>query len=311
MDTVAPTEPLPRPSRFQLPPGSWATVLDCLADAFPRVDRATWHERMAAGRVLGDDGRPMAVDAPYRVGARLSYFRDVPGEPVLPFDESIVFQDDRLLVVDKPHFLPVVPAGRFVRQCLLHRLVERTGIQALAPLHRIDRLTAGLVMFSLRREDRHVWAELFRGHHVRKQYEAVAPALPGAALPLELATRIEAGEPFFRMRQVDGPANCFTTVRAISTGGKRWLYELAPHTGRKHQLRVQMAALGAPIQNDPWYPELRQDDDDYDRPLQLLARSLAFVDPFTGEPRQFESRLSLKLDPRGRTLEGPPTLPSP
>jgi tRNA pseudouridine32 synthase/23S rRNA pseudouridine746 synthase len=281
-------------------------VLDCLADEFPRVDRATWQARMASGRVLGDDGSPVAVDAPYRVGMRLSYFRDVPGEPVVPFEESIVYQDDRLLVVDKPHFLPVVPAGRFVRQCLLHRLVERTGIEALAPLHRIDRLTAGLVMFSVRKEDRHAWTERFRGHHVRKYYEAVAPALPGVALPLELATRVEAGEPFFRMRQVEGPANSFTTVGAIVTGGEHWLYGLAPRTGRKHQLRVQMAALGAPIQNDPWYPELRQDDDDYTRPLQLLARSLAFVDPFTGEARRFDSRLSLKLDPRGRTLEGPP-----
>lgn len=286
-------------------------MLDCLADAFPRVDRATWHERMASGRVLGQDGRPLAVDAPYRVGTRLSYFRDVPGEPVVPFDESIVYQDDRLLVVDKPHFLPVVPAGRFVRQCLLHRLVERTGIEALAPLHRIDRLTAGLVMFSTRKEDRPAWTELFRGQHVRKYYEAVAPALPGIALPLELATRIEAGEPFFRMRQAQGPANSFTTVGAVATGVEHWLYGLAPRTGRKHQLRVQMAALGAPIQNDPWYPELRQADDDYSRPLQLLARSLAFIDPFTGESRRFESRLSLKLDPRGSTLEGPPTPRSP
>lgn len=286
-------------------------MLDCLADAFPRVDRATWHQRMALGRVLGDDDSPMAVDAPYRAGTCLSYFRDVPDEPAVPFDESIVYQDDRLLVVDKPHFLPVVPAGRFVRQCLLHRLVERTGIEALAPLHRIDRLTAGLVMFSVRREDRHAWTELFRGHHVRKYYEAVAPALPGMALPLELATRIEAGEPFFRMRQVEGPANSFTTVRAMAAGADQWLYGLEPATGRKHQLRVQMAAIGAPIQNDPWYPELRQVDDDYGHPLQLLARSLAFVDPFTGEARRFESRLSLKLDPRGRTLEGPSTPPSP
>jgi tRNA pseudouridine32 synthase/23S rRNA pseudouridine746 synthase len=294
-----------------LPPGPWATVLDCLADAFPRVDRATWHQRMAAGRVIGDDGSPIAADAPYRVGTRLSYFREVPAEPVLPFDEAIVYQDERLLVVDKPHFLPVVPAGRFVRQCLLHRLVERTGIEALAPLHRIDRLTAGLVMFSVRQEDRHAWTELFRGHHVLKHYEAVAPALPGTALPLEVATRIEAGEPFFRMRQVAGPANAFTTIRAIVTGGERWLYQLAPRTGRKHQLRVQMAALGAPIQNDPWYPELGPDADDYEHPLQLLARSLAFVDPFTGERRRFKSGLSLKLDPRGRTLEGPPSPSSP
>jgi tRNA pseudouridine32 synthase/23S rRNA pseudouridine746 synthase len=286
-------------------------VLDCLADAFPRVDRATWRDRMAAGRVLGEDGRPIAVDALHHTGLRLIYFRDVPDEPVLPFDEVILYQDEHLLVVDKPHFLPVVPAGRFVRQCLLHRLVERTGIQSLVPLHRIDRLTAGLVMFSLRHEERHLWAQLFRGHHVRKHYQAVAPALPGMALPRELATRIEAGEPFFRMRQVDGPANSLTTIRAITTSGEHWLYELAPVTGRKHQLRVQMAALGAPIQNDPWYPVLRQDADDYDHPLQLLARSLAFADPFTGKLRQFESRLSLKLDPRGRTLEGLPSLPSP
>jgi tRNA pseudouridine32 synthase / 23S rRNA pseudouridine746 synthase len=286
-------------------------VLDCLADAFPRVDRATWHERMASGRVLGEDGSPLAVDAPYRVGTRLSYFRDVPGEPAVPFEESIIYQDDRLLVADKPHFLPVVPAGRFVHQCLLHRLMERTGIETLAPFHRIDRLTAGLVMFSVRKEDRSAWTELFRGHHVHKGYEAVASALPGVALPLELATRIEAGEPFFRMRQAEGPANSFTVVRAIVTGAEHWLYGLAPRTGRKHQLRVQMAALGAPIQNDPWYPELGPDVDDYERPLQLLARSLAFVDPFTGQARQFESRLSLKLDPRGRTLGGPPMPPSP
>jgi tRNA pseudouridine32 synthase / 23S rRNA pseudouridine746 synthase len=286
-------------------------VLDCLADAFPRIDRAIWQARMAAGRVLDHDGVPIAPDALHRPGLRVTYFREVADEAVLPFNEVILYQDDRLLVVDKPHFLPVMPAGRFVRECLLHRLVERTGIETLAPVHRIDRLTAGLVMFSRRKEDRAAWAQLFRGQGIEKRYQAVAPALPGVALPQEVCTRIEAGEPFFRMRQVEGPANSFTMVSAITTQGNLWLYELAPRTGRKHQLRVQMAALGAPIQNDPWYPVLRGDADDLDRPLQLLARSLAFNDPFSGEPRHFESRLTLKLDPRSRTLGDPPspTLP--
>jgi tRNA pseudouridine32 synthase/23S rRNA pseudouridine746 synthase len=286
-------------------------VLECLADAFPRVDRSTWQARMAAGRVLDQTGAPLAVDALHRPGLRVTYFREVAGEAVLPLNDVILYQDDRLLVVDKPHFLPVMPAGRFVRECLLHRLVDRTGIEALAPIHRIDRLTAGLVMFSRRKEDRAAWAQLFRTHGVEKRYRAVAPALPGIALPRELATRVEVGEPFFRMRQVEGAANSFTIVRAITTEGNRWLYELAPRTGRKHQLRVQMAALGAPIQNDPWYPGLSSGADDLDQPLQLLAHSLAFLDPFTGQARHFESGLVLKFDPRGRTLGDPPSLTLP
>ena len=210
--------------------------------------------------------------------------------------ETILYADAHLVVADKPHFLPVVPAGRFVRETLLARMVRRLGNADLVPLHRIDRDTAGLVLFSADPATRTAYHDLFRLRRIDKGYEALAPALPALERESVLVrrSRLLPGEPFFRMREATaaeaGADNSETRIEVMEKGGPVWRYALSPVTGRKHQLRVHMAALGAPILNDPMYPALlERADDDHSRPLQLLAKSLAFVDPLSGTKRRFES----------------------
>ncbi|TWI01101.1 tRNA pseudouridine32 synthase / 23S rRNA pseudouridine746 synthase [Luteimonas cucumeris] len=281
-------------SRLQLPAGPWSTVLDCLCAQFPAIDRARWLDRIDRGRVLDAQARPIAADAPYRVGAEIRYYREVADEPRIPFAETILHADEHLVVADKPHFLAVTPAGGFVAETLLARLQRRLGNPDLVPLHRIDRATAGLMLFSANPATRARYQALFRERRIDKQYQALAPALPGQAFPLLRRTRLARGEPFFRMQETDGEPNSETRIDVIAREAAHWRYALQPITGRKHQLRVHMAALGAPILGDTFYPQLAaQVADDYSRPLKLQAKSLAFVDPVTGQQRRFSSGLEL------------------
>ena len=282
-------------STLQLPPGAWSTVLDGLCARFPTVARAQWLERMARGRVVDGDGRALAADTPYRAGLEVHYYREVADEPRIPFDDVVLHADADLLVADKPHFLPVTPSGAHVHETLLARLVRRTGNDALAPLHRLDRDTAGLVLFSTNPRTRARYQALFRERRIDKGYEAIAPALPDLGFPITRRSRIVAGEPFFRMQEVDGPANSETRIDVLARGEVHWRYALMPVTGRKHQLRVHMAASGAPIANDALYPSvIHRAAGDWSAPLQLLARTLAFVDPLSGEERRFTSRFDLR-----------------
>jgi len=281
-------------SRLQLPPGAWATVLDALVARFPQVAETTWRDRIARGRVLDARGEPVSADTPYRVGAEIGYYREVADEPAIAAVERILHVDDDLVVADKPHGLPVAPTGAFVSQTLLTRLVARLGNPDLVPLHRIDRGTAGLVLFSARPGTRARYQALFRESRIAKTYAALAAPLPDSAFPLLHRSRIERGEPFFRMREVEGAPNSETRIDVIERGAHLWRYALAPVSGRKHQLRVHMAALGAPILHDPWYPAVRTDAAGELPPLQLLARALAFDDPVDGRRRRFESTLDLQ-----------------
>jgi len=306
---------IPRPvrdgvpaSRFQLPPGPWPTVLDALCERFPRVDRATWCGRFHRGLVLDADGQALAATAPHRAGAEIHYFREVVDEPGVPFSETVLHVDDHLLVVDKPHFLPVAPTGAYVRQTLLTRLVERFGNPSLVPLHRIDRGTAGLVLFSVSPDTRAAYQALFRERRIRKEYLALAPPLPERDFPFVHRSRIERGDPFFRMREVAGEANSETLVDVLARGSDAWWYRLEPVTGRKHQLRVHMAALGAPILDDPFYPRLRErGGDDHARPLQLFASGLSFDDPLTGAARRFSRPMAPATSPVDRAMPGEAT----
>lgn len=179
-------------SRLQLPPGPWRTVLDCLCARFPAITREVWLDRFSRGRVLDADGVPLAVDAPYRLGAEIRYFREVADEAPIPFAETLLHADAHLVVADKPHFLPVTPAGGHVRETLLARLVQRLGNPGLVPLHRIDRDTAGLVLFSANPDTRDAYQSLFRLRRIHKRYEAIAPALPALSFPLVHVSRLEA-----------------------------------------------------------------------------------------------------------------------
>lgn len=285
------------PSRCRVLPGDWDDLLHFLRVRFPAVGAATWSDRLRAGQVLDGDGRAYRADQAVRPGDLVCYYRDVPDETVLhdaPLD--IVYQDEHLLVVDKPPLVPVMPAGRFLRQSLLVRLRAQTGAADLVPLHRLDRDTAGLVMCSLRPDTRDAYTALFRERRIDKHYEVVARWQPGFEQTVTHRSLLVADTPFFRVREVPGPANSETRITLCQRAGALARYRAQPVTGRKHQIRVHFAALGMPILFDRCYPELLSRPDDPDRPLQLLARALRFTDPLCGEPRQFDSRRQLALD---------------
>lgn len=282
------------PSSVWLPAGSWGTVLEFLAHRFADVEATTWMARMGKGEVVDGEGARLSPDCPYRSGVRLYYYRELEAEPRIPFEETVLYQDEHLLVVDKPHFLPVTPAGRFLHETLLVRLKRKLGLDFLVPIHRVDKETAGVVLFSIQPESRAAYHSLFERREVRKTYDALAGVGPAARFPLTYRSRLVPGRPFFLMQEAQGQPNAETRIELLEIRGDVALYRLTPVTGRKHQLRVHMAALGLAIINDPFYPRLLPSKgDDFASPLQLIARAIAFTDPLTRASRYFESGRAL------------------
>ena len=278
------------PSCQWLPAGPWKTVIDFFKDQYPHVDATTWNGRMEKGQVMDEMGRRVDSESPFRAGACIFYYRELENEKTIPFVEQVLYQDDHILVADKPHFLPVIPSGKFLRETLLVRLRKQCATEALVPIHRLDRETAGVVLFSLNPKTRGHYTSLFRNRLVRKVYEALAPTLNDSGFPTTRRSRIVQGEPFFRMKEAPGEANSETRISVISNLGSLTLYQLLPVTGRKHQLRLHLAALGIPIINDKLYPAVTPSDDcDFSKPLKLLAKSISFQDPLTGRQHYFES----------------------
>jgi tRNA pseudouridine32 synthase/23S rRNA pseudouridine746 synthase len=274
--------------------GAWPTVLDCLCDNFPKISRENWLGRFERKLVLDSHQNPIHHDLPYRAGLRIYYYREIVGEKEIPFHEAILYQDEHILVVDKPHFLPVTPTGDYVSQTLQTRLMVQLNNVELQPLHRIDRHTAGLVLFSVQKKTRALYQALFREQQMSKRYEAIAPALPQLSFPHSRSTRIVQGEQFFLSQEVAGTPNSHTIIDVLEQRGEWCRYQLNPVSGKKHQLRLHMANLGAPICNDPFYPVVDNDAvDDYAKPLQLLAKELTFTDPLSGVQHHFESEQSL------------------
>jgi len=285
-------------SCITLPAGPWATVLDFLVEHMPHISRETWSERLRGQSVLNEQAQPVLLTQPYTPNTRLFYYRHIEDEPRLPESASIVFEDDHLLVADKPHFMPVTPAGRYVQRSLLVQLKNLTGCDDLVPLHRIDRETAGLVLLGKRPADRDAYHALFRQQHIHKTYHAVAPYHAALTWPRTHTSRLVTGEPFFRMQEVPGDANSETRISLLRTDGSRALYQLEPVSGKRHQLRVHMLALGLPLEGDLLYPEVQHQPDgpeDSNQALQLLAQRIAFTDPVTGAERVFQSKRSLNF----------------
>lgn len=269
------------------------SLIEALCAHYPEVPREELAQRFAQRHVFGADGQPLAPDLPFRAPFEVHYYR-LFAEARIPAQESILYADEYLIAVDKPHFLPVHPAGKYLRETLVERLRQRLGCADLSPLHRLDRATAGVVLFARHPATRGVYQNLFRDRVVEKRYEALAPPLPGRMFPLEYASRLERHADGFRSQEVAGAPNAHTRIEVIERGPGLWRYALYPRSGQMHQLRAQMSALGAPIVNDGWYPTAQPSGpDDYSRPLQLLAQRVSFVDPVTGELREFCSRLCL------------------
>lgn len=283
------------PSCVALPSQITGSMLDFLVQRLPTVARAEWAQRMAAGDVVDEYGQCVTPERAAVPGLRLYYYRTLAHEAEIPFTETVLFQDEHLVVADKPHFLPVVPTGAYLQHTLLVRLKRKLGLPELSPIHRIDRDTAGLVLFSVQRATRGRYQALFRERTVRKVYEAVAPWRPELAFPRQHHSRMEESGHFFRMHEVPGAPNSFTRMELLEVAAPWARYRLEPLTGKRHQLRVHMSALGLPLRGDAFYPEVNDPPEgDYSNPLQLLAQQLAFLDPVTGEQRVFHSQLQLR-----------------
>src|SRR5215216_6356149 len=244
------------PSCQWLPAGPWKTVIDFFKEQYPHVHATTWEARMAKGQVMDETGSRVDAETAFRVGACIFYYRELENEKTIPFSEQVLYQDEHILVADKPHFLPVIPAGKFLHETLLVRLRRKLGSEYLVPVHRLDRETAGTVLFSVNPKTTHYYTSLFQRREIVRVYEALAPSPADTSFPKIRRSRIVRGEPFFRMKEVEGEANSETHISLSRQGGSTSLYELKPTTGKKHQLRLHLAALGTHIINDRLYPAM-------------------------------------------------------
>lgn len=298
------------PSTVGIPANTSQLAIDFLTQKFSAIAREVWLQRFEAGEILNAAGRVMAPQDSLLWESHLHYYRSICNEPELPFKASVIFQDDYLVVADKPHFMPVTPSGRYVQQSLLVQLKQQLNLPELSPVHRIDRETAGLVVFSVRSQDRNAYQELFRLRQVEKTYEAIAGAPETSPhhpkFPLVHRSMMVEDSQFFRMREVANHAHQGTAEFNSET----WIdcleqlpmsrYILKPATGQRHQLRVHMNALGLPLMNDLFYPQVLRganEPDDFKSPLKLLAKTISFQDPVSDTPRYFESMRQLTALP--------------
>lgn len=320
MTDMSPPPPLPvkdgvGPTRMRIPAvGPWQRISEYVVERFGHLDPAALRGRIDAGEFVGGDGRVVGLHTPLGLHEFVWYHRDLPGEVPVPFREEILYADDDLVVVDKPHFLPTTPAGRFLRETALVRLRLRLANNALTPIHRLDRETAGVVLFSARAATRGAYQSMFERREVSKLYEAVsarpegwnahAPTLGGRPVPVVHRDHLRGQRGELRVRMYpDLEPNAETLIDVLATGtshtGRPVVHTvLRPRTGRLHQLRIHLATLGIPILGDRRYPVLQPESPDrHDLPLQLLARELEFTDPLSGVPRQFVSRRVLAQAP--------------
>lgn len=276
-------------------------LLHFLCTRFPFVNETNWRKRLNSGFVVGSDGMALNADTPFQPGQTIYYYREISreDEPRIPFDEKILHVDEHLIVVDKPHFLPVIPSGRFLRETLLTRLrlhldLQHLNVEHITPIHRLDKDTAGVMLLSHNPASRRDYQTMFQDKTVRKIYEAVAPTRTDLVYPYSVQSRLMRGDQFYLTKEVDGEPNAFTTIELVENRGETSLYRLQPITGKKHQLRVHMMSLGMPLLNDALYPvALAAGDEDYEKPLKLLAKSIEFSDPISGDIRKFESTQKL------------------
>lgn len=292
--------------RVRLPlDGTWATVREYLVERLSGAGEGVVEQMLATGRIVGADGTPVRADTPYTPGLFLWFHRDLPDEIPVPFPLEIVYRDEHIVVADKPHFLATTPRGGHVTETALAKLRRDLGIPALGAAHRLDRLTAGLVLFTVRPEERGAYQGLFGERRVRKEYEAVAPYDPALALPRTVRSRIVKERGVLAAYETEGEPNAVSRVELREHRGGLGRYRLLPTTGQTHQLRVHMNTLGVPILGDPLYPVVTDPvpAGDFRSPLQLLARALEFTDPVTGVEHRFRSTRTLDAWPSATERE--------
>ncbi|MCG9719971.1 pseudouridine synthase [Shewanella sp. Isolate7] len=270
-----------------------ASVYDYFCQRFDNIPADVWRERFNAGKVHWQDGQALALSTAYRPQQKVYYYREVAHEVTPPYSESILYQDEQIVLANKAHFMALHPGGEVINQCLINRLRVRTDCDQLIAAHRLDRATAGIVLLVKQSERRDAYHGLFRHGQITKEYQALARLTPellaehnagklGLPKRWTVKNRIDKGSPSFTMRIVEGEANSHSEIALVSVEGEIGRFELMPVTGKTHQLRLHMNSLGMPILNDNFYPVLQpKGSEDYEQPMKLLARRLAFTDPVT------------------------------
>ena len=304
-------------TRLRLPDeGPWDTAMDYMMHRWGHIDPQGIEDRFDAGEIVGEAGIALDRATPLRNHTFIWYYRTLPPEERIPVELAILHQDEHLLVVDKPHFLPTTPGGTYIQESALVRLRNQLDLPDLIPMHRLDRMTAGILLLSTNPETRGKYQVLFEKRQVQKEYECVAasepaPGHPAVDFPVVVRNRMTKSRSYLLAEVIDGEPNAETRIERLRTipghvtahaagsvadgdPGRRALYRLEPHSGKTHQLRVHMASLGLGIVNDAFYPQLLDKaPDDYSKPLQLLARGIRFTDPITGRPVEYRSGLEL------------------
>lgn len=272
------------------------TIFEYLCEHFKHIQPAEWQQRFQDQLILDAQGNALNIESPYQAQQHIFYYRFLAHEIHVPFQEKILFENDDLLVVDKPHFLTMSPTGQYVQETLLVRLKKITDNPHLTPIHRLDRETAGVVLFSKRVETRGCYQQLFAERQVQKIYHAVAGFKAEYNFPRSVELRMDKGDPFYTMQVVTGEPNSQTEINLLHHNLTWALYELKPTTGKQHQLRVHLNSLNIPIKNDPFYPKvMHKAADDFTAPLQLLAKEIYFRDPITFQDFHFSSEQVLTL----------------
>lgn len=276
---------------------SAVTIFDYLCQHFPHIQVSEWQQRFADKLIYAADGEILNIESRYTTNTHIFYYRFLAHEIHVPFQHEILFENDDLLVVDKPHFLTISPTGQYVQETLLVRLKKQTGYEELTPIHRLDRETAGVVLFCKKAASRGSYQQLFADRKVQKTYHAVAAYRPELNLPQTLYLHLEKGNPFYTMQvNTEKSANTETLIELLEHNQQRAKYQLKPQTGKQHQLRVHLNYLGIPILNDPFYPVVaHKADDDFCHPLQLLAKEICFIDPILNTEICFSSNFELTL----------------
>ena len=284
------------PNKIWLPKGQWKTVFEYICWRFSQIEKADWLNRFEAQEVVLANGTVVTANSPYQPEQHLYFYHHVADEIEVPFKERIIYQNEDFIVADKPHFLPVAPSGKYLHHTLLIRLRNRLDNDDIQLCHRLDRETAGLVLLTKKASVRAAYQSLFAKRLIKKTYHAIAPTLD-LEFPYIKRSRLVKGTPYMRMQELDGVANSKSIISPVESKGAMSLYQLMPHTGKKHQLRIHMASLGAPIKNDRLYPEVRlKKVEEFKEPLKLLAKKLEFVDPLSNVSHCFESQLELDFN---------------
>ena len=272
------------------------TIFEYLCKQFPHITVKEWQQRFNDQLIFDLKGNVLTLESAFQANTHIYYYRFLAHEISVPFQEKILFENEDLLVVDKPHFLTMSPTGQYVQETLLVRLKKTTNNSDLTPIHRLDRETAGVVLFSKKPSSRGIYQQLFAEKKVQKIYHAIAPYRADLTLPCTVELRMEKGEPFYTMQIINGLVNSSTEIDMLEHNHSWAKYQLKPLTGKQHQLRVHLNYLNIPIQNDPFYPQvIHKAAADFSAPLQLLAKEIYFLDPITQHPLHFCSDQELTL----------------